>query len=574
MLKNREETKNDEVVESEHLDDEDPDAAGPENEQAESEHEDLQEKDDGKAEDVDDYEEDKVKSKKSKVMSKQAQHHSETNDNDDEIVKKSILGRQEVEKKDRCVKQPPPRDPRPHAPLSQHLPRTLQNLLRATLLFSSTPLLSTPKHETVLVDTSVPLFDDSIFFNADFSSRLLSRRRPSSQSFFVDHGYSISDHLVSKRHLLPLPFCGEEGVGLAQTIISSVVSAFSTTSDSRHENSFGPSSTFSFTPISQNIYNRTDNPASLFIPPSPTPQQAASAPSPLSTLLNLCPHEMFTLTSDDLPMVDHLLRKGFTQFNPPASGSPNAALNRDETLGTTLLSLVALSLPFELSEENDTLILQHGHMLSPSVVTFHHSNSPNHNRPYEGVYTHTQVLSRPYSASSASLISILIRTRSKPTTHRLAGICGHSSHPDSPASAPSSPPSTSQVICHPAAPHQTICLLLSLLIRSRRKERRKRQQAFSPSISLHCDRAYHPADPTPHLDPLRSLDTLQQKLQTLFSTHRPASCVDRDSLDAEQRTETEAEGDVERGWTGKTLSSPQSQISSFVGEINSDFTSM
>ncbi|KAK2957185.1 hypothetical protein BLNAU_7779 [Blattamonas nauphoetae] len=411
-----------------------------------------------------------------------------------------------------------------------------------------------PKHETVLVDTSVRLFDDSIFFNTDFSSRFLSRHHPftvapdllpltllvpntsspltstllsnlpSSQSFFIDHGYSISDHLVSKRHLPPLPFCGEEGVGLAQTIISSVVSAFSTTSDSRHENSsamhlhyvppapttfrtvssifqsqapqinvspitattsapllvppttfdnlsdplspsavpmrsltpfppartpplqpypvsprpyansevfvipkvrdfppvhsdepitpsrspslpvtsatpdnldaiinqpssenttlidlqtgirvgqgstvlmktvlstlfspstvldksvrqkqfsehltnyaaaldsFGPSSTFSFAPISQNIYNRTDNPASLLIPPSPTPQQAASAPSPLSTLLNLRPHEMFTLTSDDLPMVDHLLRKGFTQFNPPTSGSPNAALNRD-----------------------------------------------------------------------------------------------------------------------------------------------------------------------------------------------------------------------------------------------------
>ncbi|KAK2945616.1 hypothetical protein BLNAU_19471 [Blattamonas nauphoetae] len=374
MLKNKNE--NDEAVESEHLDDEDPDAAGPENEQAESEHEDLQEKDDGKAEDVDDYEEDKVKSKKSKVMSKQAQHHSETNDNDDEIVKKEHFretgGGEEGSVRETATSARSSSSCASFTTSSKNTPKLTPSdspLLIDTTSVQFDNLLpvspAAPKHETVLVDTSVPLFDDSIFFNADFSSRFLSRRRPSSQSFFVDHGYSISDHLVSKRHLLPLPFCGEEGVGLAQTIISSVVSAFSTTSDSRHENSFGPSSTFSFTPISQNIYNRTDNPASLFIPPSPTPQQAASAPSPLSTLLNLCPHEMFTLTSDDLPMVDHLLRKGFTQFNPPASGSPNAALNRDETLGTTLLSLVALSLPFELSEENDTLILQHGHMLSP-----------------------------------------------------------------------------------------------------------------------------------------------------------------------------------------------------------------
>ncbi|KAK2951308.1 hypothetical protein BLNAU_13795 [Blattamonas nauphoetae] len=271
---------------------------------------------------------------------KEPEHHSETNDNDDEIVKKEHFretgGGEEGSVRETATSARSSSSCASFTTSSKNTPKLTPSdspLLIDTTSVQFDNLLpvspAAPKHETVLVDTSVPLFDDSIFFNADFSSRFLSRCRPSSQSFFVDHGYSISDHLVSKRHLLPLPFCGEEGVGLAQTIISSVVSAFSTTSDSRHENSFGPSSTFSFTPISQNIYNRTDNPASLFIPPSPTPQQAASAPSPLSTLLNLCPHEMFTLTSDDLPMVDHLLRKGFTQFNPPASGSPNAALNRD-----------------------------------------------------------------------------------------------------------------------------------------------------------------------------------------------------------------------------------------------------
>ncbi|KAK2940302.1 hypothetical protein BLNAU_24793 [Blattamonas nauphoetae] len=120
--------------------------------------------------------------------------------------------------------------------------------------FSSTPLLSTPKHETVLVDTSVRLFDDSIFFNTDFSSRFLSRHHhftvapdllpltllvpntsspltstllsnlPSSQSFFIDHGYSISDHLVCKRHLYGTSIRSLNGGGRLLSLNSSFVS--------------------------------------------------------------------------------------------------------------------------------------------------------------------------------------------------------------------------------------------------------------------------------------------------------------------------------------------------------------
>ncbi|KAK2944852.1 hypothetical protein BLNAU_20195 [Blattamonas nauphoetae] len=111
-----------------------------------------------------------------------------------------------------------------------------------------------PKHETVLVDTSVRLFDDSIFFNTDFSSRFLSRHHhftvapdllpltllvpntsspltstllsnlPSSQSFFIDHGYSISDHLVCKRHLYGTSIRSLNGGGRLLSLNSSFVS--------------------------------------------------------------------------------------------------------------------------------------------------------------------------------------------------------------------------------------------------------------------------------------------------------------------------------------------------------------
>ncbi|KAK2955367.1 hypothetical protein BLNAU_9595 [Blattamonas nauphoetae] len=365
-----------------------------------------------KAEDVDDYEEDKVKSKKSKVKSKRTrlvhQRKKESNDEENEMKENELNFEDDEEFAEAADEQ-----------------------AEADDQFED----DEQAEETELKVEKEEHSKHSVKSRERLKSSKLSRSS-------------------NKRHLPPLPFYGEEGVGLAQTIISSVVSAFSTTSDSRHENSsamhlhyvppapttfrtvssifqsqapqinvspitattsapplvppttfdtrtpplqpypvsprhyansddpitpsrspenitlmdlqtgirvgqgstilmktvlatlfspssvidknvrqkqfsehltnyaaaldsFSPSSTFSFAPISQNIYNRTDNPTSLFIPPSP-----------LSTLLNLCPHEMFTLTSDDLPMVDHLLRKGYTQFNPPAS---------------------ALSLPFELS---------------------------------------------------------------------------------------------------------------------------------------------------------------------------------------------------------------------------------
>ncbi|KAK2959028.1 hypothetical protein BLNAU_6044 [Blattamonas nauphoetae] len=338
------------------------------------------------AEDVDDYEEDKVKSKKSKVKSKRTrlvhQRKKESNDEENEMKENELNFEDDEEFAEAADEQ---------------------------------------------AEADDQFEDDEQAEETELKGEI-----------------KIKQTVPDKRHLPPLPFYGEEGVGLAQTIISSVVSAFSTTSDSRHENSsamhlhyvppapttfrtvssifqsqapqinvspitattsapplvppttkigreeteplqscppdvsvttpddpdaiinhpaktsrswtcrqesgvidknvrqkqfsehltnyaaaldsFSPSSTFSFAPISQNIYNRTDNPTSLFIPPSP-----------LSTLLNLCPHEMFTLTSDDLPMVDHLLRKGYTQFNPPAS-----ALSHPNE-GSTLIPSVHLT---------------------------------------------------------------------------------------------------------------------------------------------------------------------------------------------------------------------------------------
>ncbi|KAK2951539.1 hypothetical protein BLNAU_13561 [Blattamonas nauphoetae] len=178
------------------------------------------EKDVGKAEDVDDYEEDKVKSKKSKVMSKQAQekeevlkeekpeeqygqeeefehhqefegekgnsidpqpdkepeHQSETNDNDDEIEKKEYF-RETGDGEEGSVR-----------PLYAHTGPTLDLLSRFDNLLPVSP--AAPKHETVLVDTSVRLFDDSIFFNADYSSRIPAFQQSRiSQAFAVQSSF-------------------------------------------------------------------------------------------------------------------------------------------------------------------------------------------------------------------------------------------------------------------------------------------------------------------------------------------------------------------------------------------------
>ncbi|KAK2957497.1 hypothetical protein BLNAU_7396 [Blattamonas nauphoetae] len=525
---------------------------------------------------------------------KEPEHHSETNDNDDEIVKKEHFretgGGEEGSVRETATSARSSSSCASFTTSSKNTPKLTPSdspLLIDTTSVQFDNLLpvspAAPKHETVLVDTSVPLFDDSIFFNADFSSRFLSRRRPSSQSFFVDHGYSISDHLVSKRHLLPLPFCGEEGGSRPDNHLFSCVCLLHHKRQPTRKQLRSIFHILVHSNLTEHLQPNGQPCKSLH------PSLADPATGGFSSLSSL--H-----SPQPLPT-----RNVHADLRRPSDGRPSSEKG-----------LHAVQ-PASFGRERYAYSPTWTHVV-PSVVTFHHSNSPNHNRPYEGVYTHTSSLSsilRFFCFSHLHSNPNEEQANNSPPRRHLwtvahSSILGSfrlelitllgepnsplptpsSSHPDSPASAPSSPPSTSQVICHPAAPHQTICLLLSLLIRSRRKERRKRQQAFSPSISLHCDRAYHPADPTPHLDPLRSLDTLQQKLQTLFSTHRPASCVDRDcltigqsfvtsvALDAEQRTETEAEGDVERGWTGKTLSSPQSQISSFVGEINSDFTSM
>ncbi|KAK2943113.1 hypothetical protein BLNAU_21981 [Blattamonas nauphoetae] len=177
-----------------------------------------------------------------------------------------------------------------------------------------------------------------------------------------------------------------------------------------------------------------------------------------------------------------------TQFRLAA----NSSLDDNETLGTTLLSLVPLFLPFRLSEENDALLLkhfnlhnahllQHGYVLSPpssqsitrtlpittaQMKVFTHKFSLVHvlceSRFFEdAVRKHARPLRFPHKVpvfqqsrisqafpvqssifeAMRSFISILFRTRTKPTTHRFAGICGQLlSHPFLASSASNSSP--------------------------------------------------------------------------------------------------------------------------------------
>ncbi|KAK2951592.1 hypothetical protein BLNAU_13476 [Blattamonas nauphoetae] len=136
-------------------------------------------------------------------------------------------------------------------------------------LFIDIPTLlpqTSSSHRSVLVDGTLPLFDDAIFFGSESSPVFLNHcstlapthnhhplsllvpntisalpksilnSLPSSQSVFVDHGYTISDHFVTKHNLPPLPFYGDAGLNLSLKLISSIVSSFSTEFDKRNEN--------------------------------------------------------------------------------------------------------------------------------------------------------------------------------------------------------------------------------------------------------------------------------------------------------------------------------------------------